>query len=489
MIKYVTRLALALVVLVALAGSLSTPALAADNPIDLELGGEGATSWDITGIKPGDSGTETVTLRNAGSVNGFVTIWVSDVVSSEGDNPESETGDTAEPGELDNYLLFSISCDRLRTRMSLPTTIDNLPQSASSWRYLRVTPLNVDETVTLDWHWELPTETDNVAQGDRLSFTINYMLGEFPPPPPEGAEAPTRYYLTTDLFGETSKWRISSSGRLLEAVDITSEDGEKTIYIAKGTYCRDEDGDRLRKLIIEVDENPPPPPGDAYIIGSAYDFTPGGATFEPPIKTAVRYDPADIPKGVAEEGLVVAYYDEDTGKWLECESTCDPETHCIMTSICHFTCFAIIGVITPLPPPAPAAFTVSKLIISPAEIDIGQSVTITTIVANTGGETGTYEVALKINGVVEDTKEVTVHAGFSKEVTFTTVKNVAGSYSVDVNGLSGSFTVKVAPPVTPQPVPPTPPAKPFNWPLVGGIIGGVVIVGLAIFFLVRRRAE
>jgi hypothetical protein len=49
-------------------------------------------------------------------------------------------------------------------------------------------------------------------------------------------------------------------------------------------------------------------------------------------------------------------------------------------------------------------------------------------------------------------------------------------------------------PPTPPPAPPTPPTAPpevkppINWTVIGGIIGGVVIVGLLIFFLVRRRA-
>ena len=49
----------------------------------------------------------------------------------------------------------------------------------------------------------------------------------------------------------------------------------------------------------------------------------------------------------------------------------------------------------------------------------------------------------------------------------------------------------VAPPeeVVAPPEEVAPPAKPpINWPVVGGVIGGVVVVGLLIFFLVRRRA-
>ncbi|GAH36548.1 unnamed protein product, partial [marine sediment metagenome] len=174
--KFVTSLALAIVIL----ASLALPA-SAQGPVDLELGGEGATGWNIGNVSPGDSGTKTVTLHNAGDRDGFVTLWISDTVSGEGINPESETGDTSAPGELDHYLLFNISCSGLDSNISLPTTIDSLPQSASDTDYIKISPLNAGGTITLDWQWQLPVETGNEVQGDSLSFTINYMLEEFPP--------------------------------------------------------------------------------------------------------------------------------------------------------------------------------------------------------------------------------------------------------------------------------------------------------------------
>jgi len=134
-----------------------------------------------------------------------------------------------------------------------------------------------------------------------------------------------------------------------------------------------------------------------------------------------------------------------------------------------------------------AAFTVSQLSISPAEVDIAETVTISAVVTNTGTAAGSYEVTLKIKGVVEATKEVTLKAGASEEVTFTTAKDVAGSYSVDVNGLSGSFTVKEKPAPPPPPPPPPPPKPGINWLVLWGVIGGCVVVGLLIYFLVIRR--
>jgi hypothetical protein len=136
--------------------------------------------------------------------------------------------------------------------------------------------------------------------------------------------------------------------------------------------------------------------------------------------------------------------------------------------------------------PGAAAFATSKLSISPSEVYIGETVAITVLVTNTGDGAGSYKVTLKINGVVEATEDITLNAGASGEVTFTTAKNVAGSYSVGVDGLSGSFTVKEK--ASPPPPPPPPVKPPIKWPLIGGIIGAVVVVGLIIVFVARRRA-
>jgi len=134
-----------------------------------------------------------------------------------------------------------------------------------------------------------------------------------------------------------------------------------------------------------------------------------------------------------------------------------------------------------------AAFASSELSISPSEVYIGETVAISVVITNTGDGAGSYEVTLKIDGVVEATKGVTLNAGVSGEVTFTTAKDAAGTYSVEVDGLSGSFTVKEKP-APPPPPPPIPPAAPVvNWPLIWGIMAGVLVVGVIIFLVARRR--
>ncbi|GAI70640.1 unnamed protein product, partial [marine sediment metagenome] len=142
------------------------------------------------------------------------------------------------------------------------------------------------------------------------------------------------------------------------------------------------------------------------------------------------------------------------GEWVELPCTVDPVNHTITASVAHFTTFAIIGTVPPVPPPPPppARFTVSSLGISPSELPAGEEVTISVLVANTGGKSGSYTVVLKIDGVKEAEERVTVRAGLSKEVTFSVTREEADSYEVTVDGRSGSFTV------VPVVVPPEPAA-------------------------------
>ena len=52
------------------------------------------------------------------------------------------------------------------------------------------------------------------------------------------------------------------------------------------------------------------------IVGLAYDFGPKGATFSPPITMTFDFTPANIPAGVPETSLVVAFYNTTIGQWV-----------------------------------------------------------------------------------------------------------------------------------------------------------------------------
>ncbi|MCK4303217.1 MAG: hypothetical protein KAY24_03170, partial [Candidatus Eisenbacteria sp.] len=89
----------------------------------------------------------------------------------------------------------------------------------------------------------------------------------------------------------------------------------------------------------------------------------------------------------------------------------------------------------------PAQLSASALDITPQQVEPGRDVTISINVANTGGETGSYNAILYINGVVEASQTVSVAAGISKNVIFTVTKTQAGVYDVALAGQNGQFEV------------------------------------------------
>jgi len=106
----------------------------------------------------------------------------------------------------------------------------------------------------------------------------------------------------------------------------------------------------------------------------------------------------------------------------------------------------IIIVIIALVTPAPAKFEVSNLNVSPAEAESRETVTVTVEVQNVGEQSGSYELELIINGVVEQSKSVTLDGGETTPVSFFVEKDAEGSYSVELSELTGVFEVVLKPP-------------------------------------------
>lgn len=156
-----------------------------------------------------------------------------------------------------------------------------------------------------------------------------------------GVAAPT--HGKSNFFGSSGEFRIDSSGKLLQTIKTKSKDGKLSLNFIKGTIALDKNGNPIKSLEASVDTTPPNPPEDANIIGLAYDFGPAGATFNPPATLTWEYDPEELPEGAAEEDLVLAFYDEETGEWVILECTVDIDNNVITASIAHFTTFATLS--------------------------------------------------------------------------------------------------------------------------------------------------
>jgi len=254
-----------------------------------------------------------------------------------------------------------------------------------------------------------------------------------PPPPPPTTVAPQGLTPSVPL-------RVDEQGIVQESTQLSSAGDEVTLDIPSGTQMLDANGSPLETITLEELVTPPaPPPAGAIVL--AYDFGPDGATFEPAIELKLTYNPADLPEGVNEADLYIAWWDGT--EWVMLDSTVNTATHTISAFVSYFTSFALLGTVTA--PPTPAAFTVSNLTVEPASITPGGTVTITVTVTNSGETRGTHTVVLNINGTKEAEKSITLNGGASGNVSFTASRSAVGTYTVTIGTLSKTFIIRDVP--------------------------------------------
>jgi len=240
-------------------------------------------------------------------------------------------------------------------------------------------------------------------------------------------------------------------GEFTEDVMARSEDFKVEIYIPEGTVAENAFGASLSSIIIKVILEQPLRPKDTSTLGWVYEIGPAGATFNPPVDLTMEYNESKIPEGVAEKNLVVATLDNNTGQWIYLRSAVDTGDDTVTVKVSHFSAFTVLALTRP------ASFTVTGLSVNPGEVNLGESVSISVLVTNTGDLTDNYEVNLQIDNVVAQTKEVTLDGGDSEKVIFSVTPDTAGEYAVNIIDLLGIFEVKV-PEAPPAPAPAVEPA-------------------------------
>lgn len=124
----------------------------------------------------------------------------------------------------------------------------------------------------------------------------------------------------------------------------------------------------------------------------------------------------------------------------------------------------------------PANIILTDLTVHPDEVFPDETVTVSVNLTNTGEIGGSHTVSLKVNGVTEDVKNVSVSDGASENVTFTVNREIEGEYVVQVDGLTSWFRVK-APPF------------PKTWLIISGILISAFVIGVAVLSYRRRREK
>jgi len=109
---------------------------------------------------------------------------------------------------------------------------------------------------------------------------------------------------------------------------------------------------------------------------------------------------------------------------------------------CAVAILAVSLVVIPFACQKAAEFEVSSLTMTPSEVLVGEAVTVAVDVKNVGEGGGIYPLTLTVDGEELETREVELSGGEEEVVSFTLVKEVAGTYQLEVGGLSRMLQVR-----------------------------------------------
>jgi hypothetical protein len=289
--------------------------------------------------------------------------------------------------------------------------------------------------------------------------------------------------------------KIDSSGVLTSDVVLESSDASKRLEIQQGTAVLNQDSKPVEGITIADKDTSPEFPESYCRIGTACELGPDGITFDKPVVLTLSYEESvsresirwdsngdgtidflDKDISVAPEDFRIAYYDTSTAAWVFLESIVNQVAKTVTAEVDHFTLFALVA-------PATEQLVVESIDIDPDIIDLGEEIAITVTVENPGKHRGTYIVPLEIEGVFEDSKEVTLSPGES-EIVFMHKEPYTGTHEVSVLGKTAEFTVRES-------------SSSRSWwdstdvvfylYIIIGLLSVLVIVGIIILAKLRKR--
>jgi hypothetical protein len=265
--------------------------------------------------------------------------------------------------------------------------------------------------------------TTTFTNSDDITFTLSYY-------PAGGSGGPPPTTTPASKPGSTDVSDVvTNEGVFTETVTAISQDNHVSVTIPINTkgYTIDNNGNQVPISEITIEpSNAPTGANTINVLGQIYDLGPSGAHFEPPITLTFTYDPSKLLPG---ETPVITYWDTATGKWVEIKGgVIDPITGTITVQLSHFTVFAVQMVATP---PATTPAVTTPAVTTPA---------------------------------------VTTPA-------------------VTTPAVTPAVTTPAVTPATTTPTQTTTPVESTtNWGLIIGIIvAAVIVIGLIIFFVMRRR--
>jgi len=449
--------------------AMSVPVSAEPEVMDLVIGGSGSEPWAISNIAPGDNGTEVLELRNAGSIDGYVTIWFSDIVGTDGGTDGANLSD--------HFLLTPLS-EGLHSDLGFPATFDSLPRSVLD-RAIVIGPLAAGTSVDLTWAWEFFDNgvQQNDAQGDGLSFTINYLMTATGP----GDHAS---WLAIDVLGEVTMVAINSTGHVQAPCQAAGPNRTVVLDIPAGTQIVAEDGGPLLRLVLSEADIENALQGtnatalsETFVLeGFGENGAAKGVVFSPCVRISIAFDPALLP-----EGNAPGVYQQLDGEWGRLNDggpyyewfaqACIGGTGVYIAGACDdHEGMALLRSSVLVFEGSERVFWLEVL---PLFIEHNFKVSVSVDVVNVGNAPGNFTLELVLDGEVANTAELYLAPGQSDRVTFHLDNIPQGDHQVSIGDADGRFRTYTW----------------TNWPMIWAVAAVCVLAALVAYGLKRGRGS
>ncbi|MBU1173484.1 MAG: PKD domain-containing protein [Proteobacteria bacterium] len=234
---------------------------------------------------------------------------------------------------------------------------------------------------------------------------------------------------------------------------VYSDMGSYTVTLTVKDYKNAEASDTCIVTVTEEEKPTPPKPEPADFIIFNLAITP--AEVEPGEEVTITFNVTNVGEVKGTCTVTLSVEGEPTtfvvtlegGKSEKLEHQVSKETEGTYQVVVD-SLTGSFEVRAPPIPLRPAEFSITDLKVSPTEVSVGDPVTVSVKIKNTGEETGKCVVVLKTTLGDESWEVTNIHTvagGESETSEFTLKPNFGGTYAVDINGLPGSFTVTALP--------------------------------------------
>jgi hypothetical protein len=430
--------------------------------LDLSIGDSESTPWNIDSVKPGDTGTEFVELTNQGSIDGYVIIWISNIVGTDG----SDDG-----AALADYFRLTVEADGLNTTTSFPALIGDLPSTPSDFNKIVIENLTAHSSVQLTWTWEFYDNglPQNEAQGDGLTFTINYLLAESVP----NVELS---WTIVDVLGHQTVVPLDNDGTVLDSIKASDSNGTVSLVFPQGAQILTED-DLVPSLLVLSVFNMVPELGNETQASPVYrliaykDDIAIEVSFSRQVGLIVGLEPID-------QTHVANFYMLVDGLWTrlpDVGTSTSWEAHGLISGTGFFV--AAIVENTEEGPFIYASDLMLKLKNEHFWWPLtfmtvkGASADVTVLVTNYGDQSGNFTLLLMMDGEMVKVRVIEMAAGESRTVTFHLSDLPDGEHEMRVGGLEGSFETK----------------SEINWLLIIILIVIITAIIVLVWYLVKWR--